>query len=81
MAPTTNTDGTPLKDLRGYSVYYGQMENSLGDKDRKRIDVTRNQTSIEFYNLASGKWCFEVTAWNTSGNESDFSNGRCIIIQ
>ena len=81
MAPTINKDGTPLKDLRGYSVYYGQMENSLGDKDRKRIDVPHNQTSIEFYNLSSGKWCFEVTAWNTSGNESDFSNGRCIIIQ
>ncbi len=81
MAPTTNIDGTPLKDLWGYRVYYGQMETSLGDKDRKRIAVSHNQTSIEFYNLASGKWCFEVTALDTSGNESDFSNGRCINIQ
>ena len=76
-APTTNTDGSPLKDLRGYSVYYGKTKNSLGDKNRKRRDVLQNQTSIEFYNLTSGNWCFDVTVWNTSGIESDFSDGVC----
>jgi len=81
VAPTTNTDGTPLKDLHGYSVYYGQTKNSLGDKRRNQIPVSRNDTSIVIYNLASGEWCFDVTVWNTSGKESDFSDGICINIQ
>jgi hypothetical protein len=80
-APTTNSDGTPLKDLRDYTVYYGQTEKSLGDKRRNRKQVSRNETSTVIYNLASGEWCFEVTAWDTSGNESEFSKWKCINIQ
>jgi len=75
--PTTNADGTPLHDLNGYKIYYGQSENSLGAKDRMRIHVTKNATSIIMYNLSSSTWCFQVTAYDTSDNESEFSNGVC----
>lgn len=80
-APATNADGTPLNDLHGYTVYYGQTKNSLGDKDRKRKNVSRDDTSIVIYNLESGEWCFQVTAYDTSYNESEFSNGVCGNIQ
>jgi hypothetical protein len=76
-APTTNANDTPLHDLDGYKIYYYQTENSLGAKDRMRINVTKNVTSIIMYNLSSGKWCFQVTAYDTSDNESEFSNGVC----
>lgn len=76
-APTTNADGTPLHDLDGYKIYYGQTEYSPGAKDRMRINVTKNVTSIIMYNFSSGKWCFQVTAYDTSDNESEFSNVVC----
>jgi len=75
--PTTNADGTPLHDLDGYKIYYDQTENSLDAKDRMRINVTTNATSIIMYNLLSGRWCFQVTAYDTYGNESEFSNRVC----
>lgn len=80
-APTTNNDGTPLKDLYGYKIYYGQTKNSLGNKERNQMPVSRTESRIVIYNLASGEWCFEVTVLNTSGKESDFSDGICINIQ
>ena len=77
-APTLNTDGTPLHNLTGYKIYYGQKENSLSAKGRMRINVTKNTTGISVYNLSSGKWCFQVTAYVTSSGESEFSNGFCM---
>jgi hypothetical protein len=76
-ASTTNEDSTPLIDLEGYTIYYAQTEKSLGTRDRMRILVPKKTTSIAIYNLASGEWCFQVTAYDTSHNESGFSNGAC----
>jgi hypothetical protein len=76
-ASTTNEDSTPLIDLEKYTIYYARTEKSLGTRDRMRILVPKKTTSIVIYNLASGEWCFQVTAYDTSFNESGFSNGAC----
>ncbi|NIA18329.1 MAG: hypothetical protein GWO79_00385, partial [Actinobacteria bacterium] len=68
--PTTNVDGTPLTDLEGYRVYYG---TASGNYDTN-IDAT-NVVSYEVEGLIPGNtYYFAVTAYDTSGNESDYSN-------
>lgn len=68
--PATNSDGTPLTDLAGYKVYYG---NSSGQYT-KAIDVG-SSTSYVINNLPVGATTyFTVTAYDLSGNESSFSN-------
>ncbi len=68
-APTTNTDGTPLTDLAGYIVYYGTPSNNYTNS----VNIG-NSTGAVISNLSPGTWYFAVTAYDTSGNESSFSN-------
>lgn len=75
-APTTNTDGTALTDLKGYKLYYGSASGSYGAS----IDV-RNVTSYTINNLAPGTYYFAVTAYNTAGTESGYSNEAGKVIQ
>lgn len=68
-APTTNADGTPLTDLAGYKIYYGQEPI----KYNETIDVG-NVTTYTVSNLSSDTtYYFAVTAYNRNGNESEFS--------
>ncbi len=68
-APTTNEDGTPLTDLAGYTVYYGIESANYTEN----IDVG-NVLTYTVTNLSDGTYYFAVTAYDTSGNESDYSN-------
>ena len=68
-APTTNVDGTPLTDLAGYKVYYGTLSSYYN----VIIDVG-NVTTYKVENLSSGTCYFAVTAYDTSWNESNYSN-------
>ncbi len=68
-APTINTNGTPLTDLAGYTLYYG---NSSGNYTTT-VNVG-NVTTYTFTNLAAGTYYFAVTAYDTSGNQSAYSN-------
>ena len=72
-APTTNADGTALTDLAGYKIYYGPATN---DYSGGSIDVGLT-TSYDAQALPSGWTCFVVTAYDTSGNESTYSNEVC----
>ena len=70
QAPTTNEDNTPLVDLAGYRVYYGTSAAALDNQ----IDVT-GYTTCSIGNLTPGvTYYFVVTAYDSSGNESGYSN-------
>lgn len=75
MAPVTNMDGTYLTDLAGYRIHYGETSSNY----REQIDVG-NKTCYVIGNLTSREWCFAVTAYDTSGNESNISNEVCNFI-
>ena len=69
-APTTNPDGSPLNGtLAGYKVYYGTSSGSYSTV----IDAG-NVTSYDVSGLAAGTYYFVVTAYDTFGSESPFSN-------
>jgi hypothetical protein len=68
--PLTNTDSTPLDDLAGYKLYYG---TASGDYSTS-IDMG-NVTTFVVPNLTWGIiYYFSVTAYDTGGNESGYSN-------
>jgi hypothetical protein len=62
-------DASESEDTVGYNVYFG---NSSRNYDTP-IDVG-NQTSYTFVNLAGGTYYFAVTAYDSAGNESIYSN-------
>jgi uncharacterized protein YfaP (DUF2135 family) len=73
-APTTNTDGSPIIDLAGYKIYYG----TVSGRYTASIDVG-NVTSFSVTALSSsvplpGSYYIAVTAYDTAGNESVYSN-------
>jgi hypothetical protein len=69
-SPTSNADGTPLTDLAGYHVYYWQLSWDMPTS----VDVG-NQTILTLLDLDAGQtYHFAITASDTSGNESVFSN-------
>lgn len=73
-APVLNSDGSELNDLAGYKIYYGSSSNYTNS-----IDVG-NYTSASISSLSSGSWCFATTAYDSSGNESAYSNESCTTI-
>ncbi len=69
--PTSNVDGTPLTDLAGYRIVYGQAAGAL-DKSLTIASAAITSASIE--NLAPGTWYFAVKAYTSANVESDLSN-------
>jgi hypothetical protein len=68
--PTQNTDDTPLEDLAGYKIHYG---NSSGNYSET---ITLNNPGLSSYlvdNLVPADWFFVMTSFNTSGVESSYS--------
>ncbi len=71
-ASTTNNDGSPLTDLAGYTVYYGTSSQNYSQS----VDIG-NYTGAVISNLSPGTWCFAVTAYDLTGNESSYSSEFC----
>lgn len=70
-APTTNEDGSPLIDLRGYRVYYGIEQTKL----TSRVEIpSADVTSATIEELEPSTWYFAVRAYAADGAESGPSN-------
>lgn len=69
-APATRTDGTPLKNLAGFKIYYGK---SLGNYPNRISVANPGLTTYVVDNLPSGTYYFVATAVDSSGVESDLS--------
>jgi len=69
QAPVENEDGTPLTDLSGFVLYWGAESGhytgsaKLGRKTREWLA-----------DLASGSYYFAITAVDSDGDESGYSN-------
>jgi hypothetical protein len=70
-APTTNTDGSPVTALSGYTLYYGTTESALTQSVAVSGAAT---TSHEITGLAAGTWYFAVAAMAADGTESPQSS-------
>ena len=73
-APTSNANGSPVTDLAGYKIYYGTVPGNY----TASINVG-NVTSVPVTTLSSavpapGLYYIAVTAYDTVGNESAYSN-------
>jgi hypothetical protein len=71
VAPTERTDGTALTDLAGYTIHYGRLSGVYD----YQIDI--NTPGVVTYlveNLVPGEWYFAVTAYDSGGLTSDYSN-------
>jgi hypothetical protein len=71
VPPSTNVDGTPVTNLAGYRIAYGQSSSNLAQS----VDIpSATVTSAVIENLSAGTWYFAVKAYTSTRVESDLSN-------
>ncbi len=70
VAPTENTDGTPLINLAGYQIYYGVSATAL----TQTVKIA-NPGIVTYVvsNLSPGTWYFSVRAYTSANVESGTS--------
>ncbi len=73
--PATNTDGSPLIDLGGYVLHIGLAPDDY-TQNMDVGDVTTYVLDDLDYDVT---YYLAVTAYNTSGNESGYSNKLSIM--
>ena len=71
--PTTFVDGTPLTNLAGFRIFYGQSLTALTSS---ATIPSPDITSAVIEGLSSGTWYFAVKAYTTANVESDLSAVR-----
>jgi hypothetical protein len=71
LPPTENVDGTSVSELAGYRIYAGQSHASLSVV--RTISNPGITTSV-IDGLAAGTHYFSVSAFTSSGAESDASS-------
>ncbi len=67
LPPTSNDDGSALRDLVGYRIYVGQSATALS-----RVIVLNNSglTRYVVEDLTPARWYFAMTSVNAGGRES-----------
>ena len=68
--PTEREDGSALTDLAGYVIYYGLASGEY----TREVEVGAGLSSYMIEGLSDGTWFFVMTAKDSSGLESDYSN-------
>ena len=77
MPPTQNADGSALTDLSGYKIYYGIEPG----KYLRTVHIDNPGLTIYVVeNLVPNTYCFVLTAINSRGIESRFSNEVCKLV-
>ncbi|MEO0365898.1 MAG: putative Ig domain-containing protein [Pseudomonadota bacterium] len=77
-SPTQNVDGSPLNDLVGYAIYYGESSGSYPN----RIDIDDAAiTSYTFDSLSPGTYYVVAIAKRSNGMESVFSNEVVVTVE
>jgi hypothetical protein len=71
VPPTQNVDGSPITNLAGFKVNYGQSATNL---DRTVVIPSPAISSTTIEQLAAGTWYFAVKAYTAANVESDLSN-------
>jgi hypothetical protein len=75
-APTTNRDSSPLQDLAGYKLYYGESSGNYTTS----VDVGK-PTTYTLPGLEVGHtYYMAVSAYDTAGNESALSAELIIVM-
>ena len=65
-------DANTESDLDGYRVHYGTTSRTQGNYTNVAVINDENATTFDI-ELPEGTYYFSLTAFDTSGNESDFS--------
>jgi hypothetical protein len=74
---TTNLawDANTETDLAGYKLY--QSAGPTGTKTLVQT-IPKPATTTAVTGLVDGNWCWVLTAYDTTGNESGYSNQVCL---
>ena len=70
VAPTQNSNGTPITDLAGYKIHYGTTSANY-----TKVVAVSNPSLSRYVldSLESGTYFFAITAYNSKGIESTLS--------